>query len=315
MTLTTTNIAASVAHEALRKNSRSMDRAMERLATGNRINSADDDVSGIGVSAKLKANSQAIRQGARNANNAIGMLQTYHDAGQNILRIITRMKALAVSAGTDTKTTPDRLALDQEYNQLGTEWTRIAANTQWNTLSGMSTFNNAFTVRLDGGPASGAGAFTITLRDWSPTQATAAQNVTGATSASTDDNNAGALQAYNFTRNLNDLAAVPQANSRSNDHIQSRVAATNASVKLDNAITNMSSALANQGSFINRLEYTTDDLMTRAVSMEASLSRVQDADYAVEMTELSRTQIIAQAATAILAQANQAPQVLLTLLK
>ena len=77
----------------------------------------------------------------------------------------------------------------------------------------------------------------------------------------------------------------------------------------------MSSALANQGSFINRLEYTTDDLMTRAVSMEASLSRVQDADYAVEMTELSRTQIIAQAATAILAQANQAPQVLLTLLK
>jgi len=308
-----TNIAASIAHNALRSNSRSMDKAMERLATGRRINSSADDIAGLGVAAQLDANSRSIKQGVKNANDTIVMLQTYQEAGQNILNLVIRMKALAVQAGTDTKNLNDRIAMDNEYNQLGAEWTRIAANTSWNSQAGMSAFNNSFTVRLDGGPATGAGAFTMTLRNWTPTLGTAAQNVTGATANSTDDNNANALQAYNFTRNLADLAGL--AASRSNDHIQSRAAASAAAVKLDNAITNMGHALAHQGSYINRLQYTSEDLMARALSMDASLSQIRDTDYAAEMAELSKTQIIAQAATAILAQANQAPQTILALLK
>ncbi len=317
MTVLNTNIAASIAQQALRTNSQDMDRAMERLATGKRINSATDDIAGLGVAAQLESNSRAIKQGVRNANSAIGMLQTYQDAGQNILRIVTRMKALAVQAGTDTKTTNDRLALDSEYNQLGTEWVRIAANTRWNTLTGMSSFNNSFTVRLDGGPASGAGAFTMTLKNWTPTHITTNENVTGAITGQTasDDANAEPRQPFSFTRNLANLAATPVNNMRALDHIQSRVAATNAVAKLDTAITGISEALANQGSYINRLEYTATDLMTRAISMDSSLSRIQDADWAAETTKLARAQIIAQAAAAILAQANQAPQTLLALLK
>ena len=315
MSLTTTNIASSIAQNVLQTNSKSMDKAYERLATGKRINSAEDDIAGLGVAAKLDANSRSIKQGVRNANSAIAMLQTYQEAGQNILRIVIRMKRLAVDAATDTKGINDKLALDSEFNQLGMEWTRIATNTQWNSLNGMAAFNAGFTVRLDGGPATGSGAFTMTLRNWDPTLATAAQNVTGATTASSNDQNANPLQAYNFTRNQNNLAATPIANMRSNDHIQSRAAATAAAVKLDNAITNISAELATQGSYINRLEYTAEDLMTRAISMDSSLSRIRDTDYAAESTALSRAQIIEQAAAAILVQANQSPQVLLALLK
>ena len=228
--------------------------------------------------------------------------------------MVIRMKELAVQAASDTLTVDDRLALDSEYNQLGLEWTRIAANTRWNSFAGMSTFNNAFNIRLDGGAAAGA-TVTLTLREWSPDHATANQNVTGATAAAADDNNAAATQAFNFTRNQNNLAATPVANARSFDHMQSRAAATAAVTKLDTAITGMSREIAQNGAYINRLERASDNLTNIATALEKSQSQIEDADYAAETTELARTQIIAQAATAMLAQANAAPQTVLALLQ
>lgn len=310
MTVINTNIPAAIAHSALNFNQKSMDQAMERLSTGKRINSGQDDPGGISVAARLEAAARADRQGVRNANDAISMLQTYSTAGQNIVNIVLRMKELAVQGSTDTlgaANSPDRLAIDSEYNQLGQEWTRIAANTQWNGMAGMAAFTAAFSVRLDGGATAGA-TVTMQLRNWTPTLATAAQNVTGATAASTADNNANALQAYNFTQ-----AGGPPVIS--NDHIQTRAAATAAVVKLDNAITNMSAELAQNGAYQNRLRIAADNLTTVATSLEQSLSLVEDADYAAESIELSRTQIIAQAATAMLAQANAAPQTVLALLQ
>ena len=314
MTVLNTNIPSMVAHNAMTLNSRSMSQAMERLSTGKRINSGADDPAGVAVAARLQAAARADRQGVRNAMDAISMLQTYGTAGSNILDMVIRMKELAVQGSSDTLTVDDRLALDSEYNQLGLEWTRIAANTRWNSFAGMSSFNNSFNIRLDGGAAAGA-TVTLTLREWSPDHATANQNVTGAPAAAADDNNAAATQAFNFTRNLNNLAATPVGNARSVDHIQSRAAATAAVTKLDTAITGMSREIAQNGAYINRLERASDNLTNVATALEKSQSQFEDADYAAETTELARTQIIAQAATAMLAQANAAPQTVLALLQ
>ena len=144
MTVLNTNIPSLIAQNAMLMNSRSMNQAMERLSTGKRINSGSDDPAGLGVAARLEAAARADRQGVRNANDAISMLQTYAAAGDNILSMVIRMKELATQAATDTLRVDDRLALDSEYNQLGLEWTRIAANTRWNGFAGMSSFNNNF---------------------------------------------------------------------------------------------------------------------------------------------------------------------------
>ena len=224
------------------------------------------------------------------------------------------MKELATQAASDTLRVDDRLALDSEYNQLGLEWTRIAANTRWNGFAGMSSFNNNFNVRIDG-VAGTDSTVTLELREWSPNHATANQNVTGATAANANDNNAAPEQAFDFTRDMNNEATPAVANGKSDDHIQTRVAATNAVAKLDTAITGMTRELAQNGAYVNRLQRAADNLSNLATAMEKSRSKIEDADYASETTELARTQIIAQAATAILAQANAAPQTVLALLQ
>ena len=314
MTVLNTNIPSLIAQNAMLMNSRAMNQSMERLSTGKRINSGADDPAGLAVATRLEAAARADRQGVRNANDAISMLQTYAAAGDNILSMVIRMKELATQAASDTLRVDDRLALDSEYNQLGLEWTRIAANTRWNGFAGMSSFNYNFNVRIDGGAGTGS-TVTLELREWSPNHATTNQNVTGATAANADDNNATATQAFDFTRDMNNEATPAVANGKSDDHIQTRVAATNAVAKLDTAVTGMTRELAQNGAYVNRLQRAADNLINIATEMEKSRSKIEDADYASETTDLARTQIIAQAATAMLAQANAAPQTVLALLQ
>jgi flagellin len=313
------NIPAAIANNALNINNRNMATAMERLSTGKRINSGEDDPAGIAVAARLEATSRAQRMGVRNANDAISMLQTYSTAGQTILNLVIRMKEIAVQGSTTTLQQSDWDALDQEYNQLGAEWLRIAQNTRWNGQAGMNSFDNTFTVRIgDGATQANPTNSTVmlTLRNWNPTHNTANQNVTGATAAAADDTNASVVQAFNFVRNQNHINAAPViANARSFDHIQSRQASTSAVAKLDSAVTGMTRELANNGAYVNRLQISADNLTAVATSLEKSRSQVEDADYALESTELARTQIIAQAATAMLAQANASPQTILALLQ
>lgn len=319
MTTVNTNVSALIANNALRINSRNMAQAMERLSTGKRINSGADDPAGIAVAARLEAAARADRVGVRNANDAISLLQTWSSAGANILSGIMRMKELAVQGATDTLQGPDRLALDDEYFQLGTEWNRIATNTVWNGAGIGSTGmngNTSLNIRVDGGSGN---PMVILNRSWNPTANNAAgdNNVTGATAvAGNTDNNATVTLGFEFIRDQAGVAPNPTtANSRSADHIQSRVAATNAVLKLDTAITGMTRELALYGSYINRLQITVDNLSSKATELDSSRSKIEDADYAAESTELSRTQIISQAATAILAQANTSHQTVLALLQ
>ena len=281
MTVINTNVSATLASNAIARNERAMSTAMERLSTGKRINSASDDAAGLAISARMASQVKGLEQAARNANDGISMVQTIEGAGREILNVLTRMKELAVQASTGTLSTTDRTALNTEFGELDKEIDRIEANTKWNTKALM---NGASTVNIQVGDASGnANQMAIAFKDW------------GA--------DVGANGALGVAINAETLAG------------SDGTAAQAAMTKLDTAITNSSAELAKYGAYINRLEYAQDNLMNVAQNTDASRSRIEDADYAAETSELAKTQIIAQAGTAMLAQANQIKQTVLALLR
>jgi len=281
VTVINTNVSATLASNAIARNERAMSTAMERLSTGKRINSAGDDAAGLAISARMASQVKGLEQAARNANDGISMVQTIEGAGREILNVLTRMKELAVQASTGTLSTTDRTALNTEFGELDKEIDRIEANTKWNT---MALMNGASTVNIQVGDASGnANQMAIAFKDW------------GA--------DVGANGALGVAINAETLAG------------SDGTAAQAAMTKLDTAITNSSAELAKYGAYINRLEYAQDNLMNVAQNTDASRSRIEDADYAAETSELAKTQIIAQAGTAMLAQANQIKQTVLALLQ
>jgi flagellin len=276
MTVINTNIGATITANALAKNERAMNTAMERLSTGKRINSAADDAAGLAISQRLNAQVKGLDQAARNANDAISMLQTADGAAIEITNMLQRMRELAVQATSDSNTTADVANLDLEFAALSGEIDRIVDATQWNGenilngtggTSGTFTYqigaNNAQSIDVDFGDFSMDGADVMGAADISATTATTAAVIT----------------------------------------------------TLDTAISGVTTQRATFGAVMNRLEYTVDNLRNISQNTSASMSRISDADYAAETTELARTQIIQQAGTAMLSQANQQAQSVLALLK
>jgi flagellin len=281
VTVINTNVSATLASNALARNERAMSTAMERLSTGKRINSAGDDAAGLAISARMASQVRGLEQAARNANDGISMLQTVEGAGKEIVNILTRMKELAIQASTGTVSQTDRTALDAEYTELELEITRIQENTKWNTMALMD--GGLSSVVLQIGDVNGA-TTTVAIKDW---------NLAGETGASE-------------TFGVDVSGSIAGADG---------TAAQALIPTLDTAITNATAELAKYGAYINRLESTSDNLGNVAQNTDASRSRIEDADYAKETSELAKTQIIAQAGTAMLAQANQIKQTVLALLQ
>jgi len=280
VTVINTNVSATLASNAIARNERAMSTAMERLSTGKRINSAGDDAAGLAISARMASQVKGLEQAARNAADGISMVQTVEGAGKEIVNILTRMKELAVQASSGTLSTTDRTALDTEYSQLELEITRIQTNTKWNTKALMGADAGAVAVQVGDGNGQ---TMSITFKTWA---------LAGG---------AGALGV--------DLTA------NTHNGVDTDTKAKAALTQLDSAITNASAELATYGAYINRFEYAQDNLMNVAQNTDASRSRIEDADYASETSELAKTQIISQAGTAMLAQANQIKQTVLALLQ
>jgi flagellin len=294
VTVINTNVSATLASNAVSRNERAMSTAMERLSTGKRINSAADDAAGLAIASRMSSQVNSLEQAARNANDAISMVQTVEGAGKEIVNILTRMKELATQAATGTLSTSDKTVLNQEFTELESEITRIETNTKWNTYA---LLDGADTVTVQVGAGSGQ-TMNIVIGDWSLDTGTTNGNANNTVYGDTDgDPNSGAV---NF-QNAGDLDIATNA--------------SDAMVALDNMITNASAELAKYGAYINRLEYASDNLLNVAQNTDASRSRIEDADYASETSELAKTQIIAQAGTAMLAQANQIKQTVLALLQ
>jgi len=280
VTVINTNVSATLASNALARNERAMSTAMERLSTGKRINSAGDDAAGLAISARMASQVKGLEQAARNAADGISMVQTIEGAGKEIVNILTRMKELAVQSSSGTLGTTDRTALDTEYTQLEAEITRIQTNTKWNSKALMGADAGAVSVQVGDGNGQ---VMSVTFKAW-------ALNGTG-----------GALGV--------DLTNA--AHNGVDTDTKAKVALT----QLDSAIANASAELATYGAYMNRLEYAQDNLLNVAQNTDASRSRIEDADYASETSELAKTQIISQAGTAMLAQANQIKQTVLALLQ
>lgn len=274
MTVINTNIGATIARNAITTNERSMANSMERLSTGLRINSAGDDAAGHAISSRMAADIAGLDMGVRNANDAISMIQVMDGATKEITDMLVRMKELATQAASETYSNSDRTNLDAEYQALELEITRIQANTEWNGMKLLDTDAGAKSIQL------GDSAVSFTFTDWSMGSGTA----------------------------LLDLGA-----DGTND-LTTQVKAAAALTAIDNTITDATSEQAKFGAWMNRLAHAADNLLNVSANTDQSRSRIQDADYAVETTNLARTQIIAQASTAMLAQANNMKQTVLALL-
>jgi len=276
MSVINTNVKSIVAQNALAVNNRSLSKAMEQLSTGKRINTAADDAAGLAITDRMTAQIRALNQSIRNANDAVSMMQTAEGATNEISNMLQRIRELAVQSANDSYGTNDRSALQTENDQLKEEITRIANNTQWN---GMSVLN---------GNIGSAGVVTFQVG----TQGDATSSITVEFKA---------LDATTLT--------VDSLQLDSNANAQAAIG------KLDTAIQTVDTFRATLGAKINRMTSAADNLSNVSMNTSASRSRIMDADYAQATTELARSQIIQQAATAMLAQANQQPQAVLSLLK
>ena len=287
MTVINTNISANIARDAIGRNDRAMATSMERLSTGLRINSAKDDAAGLAIANRMAGQISGLNMAKRNANDAISMVQTVEGATKEIGSMLVRMRELAVQSASGTYSSDDRAALNLEFIELGKEITRIQEKTTWNgiDLLDQELVSSAIVpIKIQLGSSQGQ-TMDLEFKDWS----------TGLTGGVYGAN---AIDTETPSIQINDVTN-----------------AGTAITKLDTAINGVTSEQAKYGAYLSRLQYASDNIANVATNLDQSRSRIQDADYAIETTELARTQIIAQASTAMLAQANQVKQTVLALLQ
>jgi flagellin len=269
------NIAALNAHRNLVATDNALSKSLERLSSGFRINRAADDAAGLAISERMRAQVRGLAQAIRNAQDGISLVQTAEGALNEVHSILQRMRELVVQAGNGTVSEDDRQAIQVEINELISELDRISATTRFNDL-----------VLLDGS------AGTVSLL------------------VSADGN--GTIDV--------DLSEVLDASGLGVDGVDVTTytgpadAAADLSA-IDDALTTVSTRRAALGASQNRLEHTIANLGVAVENLSAAESRVRDADMAQEMVQFTRNQILLQAGTAMLAQANAAPQVVLQLLR
>ena len=291
MSVINTNVNSLVAQNAVNVNARALSSAMEQLSTGKRINGSKDDAAGLSISQIMTAQIRGLNQAVRNANDGISLLQTADGAMIEQTNMMQRMRELAVQASTDTVTPDQKAYLNSEYQALLTEIDRIATATQWN---GKNLLDGTSGKASDGTYVFQVGANSAT----GVTDQSVSVSLGKASVASS-----GIYQSL-LSTSITDGAGL-----------STTVNASAAITALDTSIKNGNEKRALIGAGINRLTYAADNLANISMNTAASRSRIEDTDYATASTELARTQIIQQAATAMLAQANQSPQSVLALLK
>jgi len=273
-----TNVNALTATNALTKNSRDMQLTMQKLSTGQRINSASDDAAGVAITTNMSAQITGLNAAIKNANDAMSMLQTADGALSETSSLVQRMRELAVLAINDTYSTTQKSAMSTEFTALASQITSIATTTQWNGLG------------LLNGSAGGG---------------------TGNTSVITFQVGANTAQTMTVTVASMGLGGL----SLTTAGIGAAASATSALPDLDTALTVINTARATLGASINRLTHAVDNLSNVAQNTTESRSKIADTDYAQATSDLARQQIIQQAGTAMLAQANQMPSMVLALLR
>jgi flagellin len=272
-----TNTSSLNAQNQLMKSGSTLDTAYQRLSSGMRINSAADDAAGLQISNRLTSQVNGLNQAIRNANDGISLAQTAEGAMDETTNMLQRIRTLALQSANGSNTASDRTALNQEVSALMNEIDRVASDT---TFGGQSlldgTYNGKFQVGAD---ANQTISFTLT-----------------------------AIGSGGY--NTSNLASAAKANI----NISSQSNAQSVIGLMDTAIAAVDSKRAELGAVQNRFSSTINNLSNISENVSAARSRIRDTDFATETASLTSAQILQQASSSILAQANQRPQVALSLL-
>jgi flagellin len=299
MTILNYNVAAQRAATTMTRNDKVINTAMSRLSTGIKLNQAEDGPATIGVYKGLQVQGVTTRAAIENINNGISYLRTVDDAGAAIETLLIRMKELAVIAQSGTTDATQKAALDSEYRALGLQWNRIVADTKWNGTAVMAK------TTLEIGVGQGA-AVSMALLNWASTETTAANSVFGFSAAAAANNGTAGTNAFDFTT----------ATGPTNDHLTGTTTQNSvAMAKVTDALEELGKERARLGAYINSLKASADSLVDLADRYESNASAIGDANYASESAKLATAQIVSQAATAMLAQANAQKGTVLSLLK
>ena len=286
-----TNIASLNAQRNLLNSTQALGETFKRLSSGLRINSAADDAAGLAISDRMTSQIRGLNQAVRNSNDTISMIQIAEGALSETTNALQRMRELSVQAANDTYTYQDRQDLQKEFNQLVSEINRISQTTQFNTQL------------LIQGSYSGGKTFQVGAN----INQTIVVSITAMTASAlgVDTEAAGAEVGV--------LASFGQGGSvRGENNNQS--AANSAILRLDNAIKSVTTMRADLGAYQNRFEAVISNLTNISLNTSVARSRILDADIAAETAALTQNNIMQQAGTAVLAQANQQPSIALQLL-
>ena len=283
MTVINTNVASLRSQAAMVQNNQAMSKTMQQLSTGKRINSASDDAAGLSISTRLTSQINGLNQAVRNANDGISLLQTAEGATDEITNMLQRMRELSVQSMNGTYSSNDRTSMNTEFAQLYQEIQRVAKTTQW----------NGFNV-LDG---TLGGSGTVTFKVGSQQSSS---TIISATIKSFNPAASGAI--------VSGMAGLKSGS------ISSVAGASAMLTAIINAISGVNSVRSTIGAKVNRLQFTVDNLTNISTNLSASRSQIQDVDYSMATSNLAKSQVIQQAATAMLAQANQQPSTVMTLI-
>jgi flagellin len=269
------NVEAQNAHRQLQATNENISKAMERLSSGLRINRAGDDAAGLAVSEVMRSQIRGMQVATRNSQDGISLVQVADGAIGTVTDMLQRVRDLAVQAANGTLNDSQRQNLDKEVQNVMQEVDRVGSDTEFNGVK-----------ILAGSVASAASAITLQI-------------------------GANGNQSIGFTIgtvSANDLGVSGLA-------VSTQASAQAAIASLDAAINSLNQQRANMGAIQNRLEQTISRLGVTAENLQAAESRIRDADMASEMITFTKNQILQQSGTAMLAQANQAPQSVLQLLR
>ena len=275
MSVINTNVSAMYSQNAMKTNARAMSTAMEQLSTGTRVNSAKDDAAGLAIGQNMTSQIRGLNMAVRNLNDGINMMQTAEGAMIEQSNMLQRMRELAVQANNGTYSNTQRSYLSLEYEALGSQITKIASETKWNDQN-----------LLLGSGGAGTGTFTYQVG-----------------------------QASGQTISVTISAMYGTILGLDSGGISTAASAAAAIATIGSALEKINVQRAAIGAGINQMEFAADNVTNIASNTTQSRSTIMDTDYALATTQLAKTQIIQQAATAMLAQANQQPQQVMTLLK
>lgn len=273
-----TNIAAMNTYSRLTAANTAKTNSLAKLSSGSRINKAGDDAAGLAISEKMKSQIGGLTQAKRNAQDGISLVQTAEGALNESHSILERMRDLAVQGANDTLTSTDRGSINKELKDLHEELTRIADTTEFNTKKLLGKENNGFTFQIG---ANEQQTLTVTIQKMS------GESLLGSTA-----------EQFSITSGA--------TNVRMKDGMIS---------KIDQAIAKVSDQRAALGAVQNRLEHTINNLTATNENLSDANSRIRDVDMAEEMMTFTKSNILSQAATSMLAQANAMPNSVLNLLQ